>query len=153
MKLRHLGALATALTALTLAAGCSSPGDTDDDNDKKPAARLPAAADIRVLGCGTDSFGITDEHGEPLRDLTARVRVTNKSVKQSYDYTFSVRFQGAPGTKTPPPTTGTVERHTVSAGEGETFDVVAGYKGKGDGSEYGKCAVVTATKTPTPTPA
>ncbi len=167
MKIRHVRAVAVfgiALIALTGArgshgGGCgggsgssgssSSSGGSHSDNDSDTttggtsgsltggSSANKAERDVRIDQCGLDSSG---------KNLTAKITVTN-SDSLAYDYDVTLEFKGDLGDTGVTTATARVDNLNVAAGGSASGEATTAYTGSGDGSEYKKCAVVSASRT------
>ncbi|MET9605899.1 hypothetical protein ABZZ17_12640 [Streptomyces sp. NPDC006512] len=170
MKLRHVRAVAVfgiAVIALTGARGShggscggghsssgssssgSSGGTTGGSHDSdgtsgstSGGASVPggsssnkAERDIKIDSCKLDASG---------KNLGARLTVTNTG-SLDYTYNITVKFRGDTAS-TATPAQANVTALTVKAGASRQTEATTPYTGKGDGSEYKECVVVSASK-------
>ncbi|MCJ1676375.1 hypothetical protein MTF65_03205 [Streptomyces sp. APSN-46.1] len=165
MKLRHVRAIAVfgvAVVALTGArgshggscggsshsSGSSSSGGSTGGSDASTGgssggASVPggsssgnkAERDIKIDKCRLDDAG---------KNLVARLTVTN-SGSLDYTYKISVKFRGGAGSSAGS-ALANVTGLTVKAGASQQAEATTPYTGKGDGSEYKECVVVSASK-------
>ncbi|MCX5195520.1 hypothetical protein OOK31_16675 [Streptomyces sp. NBC_00249] len=171
MKLRHVRAVAVfgiAIVALTGARGShggscggsshssgsgsssSSGGTSGGSNDSSSSStsggvsvpggsssRDKAERDIRIDGCKLDASG---------KNLVAKLTVTN-SGSLDYKYNITMKFRGdAASTAAANPAQAQVSALTVKAGASQQTEATTPYTGKGNGSEYKECVVVSASK-------
>lgn len=167
MKIRHVRAIAVfgiAVVALTGARGShggscsggsshssSSSGGTSGgshDNDTTTSggstgsltgggsSAHKAERDVRIDECKLDASG---------KNLTAKITVTNND-SLTYDYDVSLQFKGDLG-ESVDLAIAKVDNLKVAAGASETGVATTPYTGAGDGSEYKKCEVISATRT------
>ncbi|MFK4224048.1 hypothetical protein [Streptomyces sp. NPDC019890] len=170
MKIRHVRAIAVfgiAVVALTGARGShggscgggsshgssssSSGGGTSGgshDNDATTSggstgsltgggsSAHKAERDVRIDECKLDASG---------KNLTAKITVTNND-SLTYDYDVSMQFKGDLG-ESVDMAIAKVDDLKVAAGASETSVATTPYTGSGDGSEYKKCEVISATRT------
>ncbi|WP_404952718.1 hypothetical protein [Streptomyces sp. 147326] len=168
MKLRHVRAIAVfgiAIVALTGARGShgascggsshssssssSSGGTSGGGSDSSStsttsggtsvtggsSSKNKAERDIRIDSCKLDDSG---------KNLVARLTVTNSG---SVDYTYNITMQfTGDATSTATSAQARVSALTVKAGASAPAEAKTPYTGKGDGSEYKKCSVDSATK-------
>ncbi|MET9959533.1 hypothetical protein ABZ128_10705 [Streptomyces sp. NPDC006326] len=168
MKLRHVRAVAVfgiAVVALTGArgshgAGCgggshgsshsnssgsSTGGSHDNDNTNGGSGGVSAPGgsrsndkaerDIKIDKCRLNDAG---------KNLVARLTVTNSgSLDYTYNITVKFRPDAGSGTNT---AMANVTGLTVKAGASQQAEATSTYSGKGDGSEYKECVIVSATK-------
>lgn len=99
------------------------------------SSKNKAERDIRIDSCKLDDSG---------KNLVARLTVTNTG---SVDYTYNItmKFSGD-ATSTATSAQARVSALTVKAGASAQAEAKTAYTGKGDGSEYKKCSVDSATK-------
>ncbi|MEU9104485.1 hypothetical protein AB0D54_08970 [Streptomyces xanthophaeus] len=169
MKFRHVRAVAVfgiAVVALTGARGSnggscdssssgsgssssSSGGSTGGNHDSDSSssstsggASVPggsssnkAERDIKIDACKLDDAG---------KNLVAKLTVTNSG---SVDYTYGItmKFRGD-AASTASPAQAKVTGLKVKAGASQQTEATTPYTGKGDGSEYKECVVVSASK-------
>ncbi|MGI5398283.1 hypothetical protein ACQEVG_02255 [Streptomyces sp. CA-135486] len=169
MKIRHVRAIAVfgvAVVALTGARGShggscsggsshgsssSSSGGTSGgshDNDTTTSggstgsltgggsSAHKAERDVRIDECKLDASG---------KNLTAKITVTNND-SLTYDYDVSMQFKGDLG-ESVDLAIAKVDNLKVAAGASETSVATTPYTGSGDGSEYKKCEVISASRT------
>ncbi|NUK12535.1 hypothetical protein HRW18_32100 [Streptomyces lunaelactis] len=160
MKIRHVRAIAVfgiAIVALTGArgshggscgGGSSSSSHGSGDNNTTTSggstgsvtggsSANKAERDVRIDECGLDATG---------KNLTAKITVTN-SDSLAYKYDVSLQFKGDLGDTNVSVATAKVDALQVAAGASATDSASTAYTGSGDGSEYKKCEVVSATRT------
>ncbi|AVZ73641.1 hypothetical protein SLUN_17135 [Streptomyces lunaelactis] len=160
MKIRHVRAIAVfgiAIVALTGArgshggscgGGSSSSSHGSGDNNTTTSGGTTgsvtggssankAERDVRIDECGLDATG---------KNLTAKITVTN-SDSLAYKYDVSLQFKGDLGDTNVSVATAKVDALQVAAGASATGSASTAYTGSGDGSEYKKCEVVSATRT------
>ncbi|MFF3323040.1 hypothetical protein [Streptomyces sp. NPDC002889] len=171
MKIRHVRAIAVfgiAVVALTGARGShggscgggsssnssssggSSTGgshhDSDSDNTSTAgggsvsgggSSANKALRDITIDKCGLDAAG---------KNLTAKLTIRN-SDSLTYNYDASVQFKGELGGPSAGLAVAKAVNVTVEPGASEITEVSTPYTGKGDGSEYKKCEVISASRT------
>ncbi|MEV6400430.1 hypothetical protein AB0M39_37570 [Streptomyces sp. NPDC051907] len=167
MKIRHVRAVAVfgiVLVALTGARGSgggscgggsshgggsssSSGGSSDNDNGSSTSGgSLPgggsssarkAERDVRILECGLDKAG---------KNLTAKITVTNTD-SLAYAYDVSLQFKGDLGAADVNVAIAKVDGLQVAAGGSQTTTATTPYTGSGNGSEYKKCEVISASRT------
>ncbi|WP_374777598.1 hypothetical protein OG756_37265 [Streptomyces sp. NBC_01310] len=170
MKLRHVRAIAVfgiAIVALTGARGShggscggssssgsssssSSGGSTGGGSDSSgstttsssggtstggSSSNNKAERDIKIDSCKLDGSG---------KNLVARLTVTN-SGSLDYTYNITMKFRGD-AASTAAPAQAKVTALTVKAGASRQAEATTTYTGKGDGSEYKECVVVSASK-------
>ncbi|WKD36837.1 hypothetical protein [Streptomyces xanthophaeus] len=94
-----------------------------------------AERDIKIDECKLDTSG---------KNLVAKITVTNSG---SIDYTYNItmEFRGD-ATSAATPARAKVAALTVKAGASKQAEATTAYTGKGDGSEYKKCTVDSASK-------
>ncbi|MET9325016.1 hypothetical protein ABZX75_33490 [Streptomyces sp. NPDC003038] len=107
--------------------GASVPGGSSSSNK--------AERDIKIDACKLDDAG---------KNLVARLTVTN-SGSLDYTYNISMKFRGDAASSANP-ALANVTGLTVKAGASRQAEATTTYTGKGDGSEYKECVVVSATK-------
>lgn len=165
MKMRHVRAVAVfgiALVALTGArgshggscGGSSSSGssggsghqDTDGNGSSSSSSgggSVPgggsgtdrAVRDVRIDECKLDDTG---------KKLVARLTVTNDS-SLDYRYDVTVQFKGDAG-ETVARAVAKVDDLAVEAGASRSAEATTPYTGGGDGSEYKRCVVQSASR-------
>ncbi|MGW3623760.1 hypothetical protein [Streptomyces sp. NPDC000880] len=159
MKIRHVRAIAVfgiALVVLTGARGShggscggssssSSSGGSNDNTTTSGgstgsvtggSSANKAERDVKIDECGLDTAG---------KNLTAKITVTNND-SLSYNYDVSLQFKGDLGDTGVNLATAKTEDLSVAAGASETTTVTTPYTGSGDGSEYKKCEVISASR-------
>ncbi|MFI2348507.1 hypothetical protein ACH492_15955 [Streptomyces sp. NPDC019443] len=164
MKIRHVRAIAVfgiAIVALTGARGShggscggssnngssssSSGGSHDNDTTTSGgstgsvtggSSANKAERDVRIDECKLDASG---------KNLTAKITVTNND-SLTYDYDVSLQFKGDLG-ESVNTAIAKVNDLKVAAGASETSVATTPYTGSGDGSEYKKCEVISASRT------
>jgi hypothetical protein len=164
VKIRHVRAIAVfgiAIVALTGArgshggscGGSSSNGSSNSssggshDNDTTTSggstgsvtggsSANKAERDVRIDECKLDASG---------KNLTAKITVTN-SDSLTYDYDVSLQFKGDLG-ESVNTAIAKVDDLKVAAGASGTSVATTPYTGSGDGSEYKKCEVISASRT------
>ncbi|MEU9160953.1 hypothetical protein AB0D29_11885 [Streptomyces sp. NPDC048424] len=99
------------------------------------SSKNKAERDIRIDSCKLDDSG---------KNLVARLTVTN-SGSVDYTYNITMKFSGD-ATSTATSAQARVSALTVKAGASAQTEAKTPYTGKGDGSEYKKCSVDSATK-------
>ncbi|MFD8950240.1 hypothetical protein ACFV0B_15415 [Streptomyces xanthophaeus] len=107
--------------------GASVPGGSSSSNK--------AERDIKIDACKLDDAG---------KNLVAKLTVTNSG---SVDYTYGItmKFRGD-AASTASPAQAKVTGLKVKAGASQQTEATTPYTGKGDGSEYKECVVVSASK-------
>ena len=95
-----------------------------------------AERDVRIDECKLDASG---------KNLTAKITVTNND-SLTYDYDVSMQFKGDLG-ESVDLAIAKVDNLKVAAGASETSVATTPYTGSGDGSEYKKCEVISASRT------
>lgn len=94
-----------------------------------------AERDIKIDECKLDASG---------KNLVAKITVTNSG---SIDYTYNITMQfRGDATSAATPARAKVAALTVKAGASKQAEATTAYTGKGDGSEYKKCTVDSASK-------
>ncbi|MER6251579.1 hypothetical protein ABT224_09415 [Streptomyces sp. NPDC001584] len=94
-----------------------------------------AERDIKIDECKLDASG---------KNLVAKITVTNSG---SIDYTYNITMQfRGDATSAATPAQAKVSALTVKAGASKQAEATTAYTGKGDGSEYKKCTVDSASK-------
>jgi hypothetical protein len=164
VKIRHVRAIAVfgiAIVALTGARGShggscggsssngssssSSGGSHDNDTTTSGgstgsvtggSSANKAERDVRIDECGLDAAGT---------NLTAKITITN-SDSLAYSYDVSLKFKGDLGDAVNT-AIARVDDLQVAAGGTQTGEASTPYTGSGDGSEYKKCEVVSASRT------
>ncbi|WNO73973.1 hypothetical protein [Streptomyces sp. AM8-1-1] len=167
MKIRHVRAVAVfgiVLVALTGARGSgggscggssssgsnssSSGGSHDNDSDTTTSggstgsvtggsSANKALRDVTIDSCGLDASG---------KKLTAKITVNN-SDSLAYAYDVSLEFKGDLGDTTVTKATARIDDLQVAAGSSAKGEATTAYPGSGNGSEYKKCEVVSASRT------
>ncbi|MER7664751.1 MULTISPECIES: hypothetical protein [unclassified Streptomyces] len=165
MKIRHVRAVAVfgiVLVALTGArgsggGGCggssssgssSSGGSHDNDSDTTTSggstgsvtggsSANKALRDVTIDSCGLDAAG---------KNLTAKITVNN-SDSLAYAYDVNLEFKGDLGDSTVTRATARIDDLQVAAGTSAKGEATTAYPGSGNGSEYKKCEVVSASRT------
>ncbi|MFF4422571.1 hypothetical protein ACFY04_17615 [Streptomyces sp. NPDC001549] len=94
-----------------------------------------AERDIKINECKLDASG---------KNLVAKITVTN-SGSVDYTYNITMQFRGD-ATSAATPAQAKVAALTVKAGASQQAEATTAYTGKGDGSEYKKCTVDSASK-------
>ncbi|MFF2793076.1 hypothetical protein ACFVT6_41100 [Streptomyces sp. NPDC058049] len=94
-----------------------------------------AERDIKIDECKLDASG---------KNLVAKITVTNSG---SIDYTYNITMQfRGDATSAATPARAKVAALAVKAGASKQAEATTAYTGKGDGSEYKKCTVDSASK-------
>ncbi|MEW2081585.1 hypothetical protein [Streptomyces sp. NPDC005283] len=166
MKIRHVRAIAVfgiAVVALTGARGShggscgggsshsgssSSSGGGSHNNDNATSGGSTgslsggssahrAERDVKIEECGLDASG---------KNLTAKITVTNND-SLAYKYDVSLQFKGDLGDTKVNLAIAKVEDLKVSPGASAPGKASTPYTGSGDGSEYKKCEVISASRT------
>ncbi|MET7616038.1 hypothetical protein [Streptomyces sp. NPDC005408] len=163
MKIRHVRAIAVfgiAIVALTGArgshggscgGGSSHSSGSRHDNDtttsggstgslsggSSSSSGYRAERDVKIDKCGLDASG---------KNLTAKITVTNND-SLTYDYDVSLQFKGDLGDTKVNLAIAKVEDLKVAPGASAAGNASTAYTGSGDGSEYKKCEVISATRT------
>ncbi|MFD9517146.1 hypothetical protein [Streptomyces sp. NPDC059979] len=114
-------------SSTTSSSGGTSTGGSSSNNK--------AERDIRIDSCKLDGSG---------KNLVARLTVTN-SGSLDYTYNITMKFRGDAASSATP-AQARVTGLTVKAGESRQAEATTTYTGKGDGSEYKECVVVSASK-------
>ncbi|MFF3454577.1 hypothetical protein ACFYXH_09615 [Streptomyces sp. NPDC002730] len=163
MKIRHVRAIAVfgiAVVALTGARGShggscggsshgsssSSGGSNHNDSSTSSgstgsvtggSSAHKAERDVKIDECGLDASG---------KNLTAKITVTN-SDSLAYKYDVSLQFKGNLGDTKVNLAIAKVEDLQVQPGASAPGNASTPYTGSGDGSEYKKCEVISASRT------
>jgi hypothetical protein len=161
VKIRHVRAIAVfgiALVALTGARGSSggscgggssngSSGGSDNGSSSTSGGTTgsvtggssanKAERDVRIDECGLDAAG---------KNLTAKITVTNND-SLAYAYDVSLQFKGDLGASDVNLAIAKVADLQVASGASETTVASTPYTGSGNGSEYKKCEVTSASRT------
>ncbi|WP_030711783.1 hypothetical protein [Streptomyces sp. NRRL F-2580] len=117
----------------TSTSGSSTSGGTSVTGGS--SSKNKAERDIRIDSCKLDDSG---------KNLVARLTVTN-SGSVDYIYNITMKFSGDT-TSTATSAQARVSALTVKAGASAQAEAKTAYTGRGDGSEYKKCSVDSATK-------
>jgi hypothetical protein len=163
VKIRHVRAIAVfgiAIIALTGArgssggscggssssgSGSSSSGGSNDNSTTTGGTTGSVSGgssankvmrDVRIDKCGLDATG---------KNLTAKITITN-SASLAYAYDVSLKFKGDLGDDANT-ATARIDDLQVAANGSQVGEASTPYTGSGDGSEYKKCEVVSATRT------
>lgn len=157
MKIRHVRAIAVfgiAIVALTGARGSSggscggSSNSSNGSNDNSTttggstgsvsggSSANKAERDVRIDECGLDAAG---------KNLTVKITVTN-SDPLAYAYDVSLQFKGDLGDDVNT-AIARADDLQVAADGTQSGEASTPYTGSGDGSEYKKCEVVSASRT------
>ncbi|MFI1938571.1 hypothetical protein ACH44C_15540 [Streptomyces purpureus] len=172
MKLRHVRAIAVfgvALVALTGArgsggGGCdnhsssssSSGGSSSSGSDGSSSSGSSSGSDSSSSGGVSVPGGSSANKAERdvriddcliTRDkLTVKLTVTNNS-STTYKYDVGVQFKGEIGGPSANVAIANVDDLLVPANSSKSTEASTPYTGTGDGSEYKKCQVMTASRT------
>lgn len=126
----------------------SSGGSHDNDSDTTTSggstgsvtggsSANKALRDVTIDSCGLDASG---------KKLTAKITVNN-SDSLAYAYDVSLEFKGDLGDTTVTKATARIDDLQVAAGASAKGEATTAYPGSGNGSEYKKCEVVSASRT------
>ncbi|WP_030693892.1 hypothetical protein [Streptomyces globisporus] len=161
MKMRHVRAIAVfgiAVVALTGArgshggscggssSGSHSSGSNHSDNDGTTGSSSGGS----VSGGGSSNKASRDvtidecKFDPATKNLVARITVKNDGL-MDYDYDVTMKFTGAAG-GTAVPATARKTAIAVTAGASRSAELTTPYTGSGDGSEYTKCEVTSASR-------
>ncbi|MEE1755769.1 hypothetical protein [Streptomyces sp. SP18CS02] len=162
MKIRHVRAVAVfgvVLVALTGARGSgggscggghSSSSGSGHDNDSSSSSggssggSLPggsssakkAERDVRIDECAMDATG---------KNLVAKITITN-SDSLAYTYDVSLQFKGETGGPAADLAIARADDVLVPASGSQSAEATTPYTGSGNGSEYKKCEVISASR-------
>ncbi|MFF4444337.1 hypothetical protein [Streptomyces sp. NPDC001502] len=113
----------------------STSGSTSGSSVTGGSGNNKAERDIKIDECKLDTSG---------KNLVAKITVTNSG---SIDYTYNITMQfRGDATSAATPAQAKVAALTVKAGASKQAEATTAYTGKGDGSEYKKCTVDSASK-------
>lgn len=126
----------------------SSGGSHDNDSDTTTSggstgsvtggsSANKALRDVTIDSCGLDAAG---------KNLTAKITVNN-SDSLAYAYDVNLEFKGDLGDSTVTRATARIDDLQVAAGTSAKGEATTAYPGSGNGSEYKKCEVVSASRT------
>ncbi|WP_314246064.1 hypothetical protein [Streptomyces sp. DSM 40907] len=113
----------------------SSTGSSSGSSVTGGSSNNKAERDIKINECKLDASG---------KNLVAQITVTN-SGSVDYTYNITMQFRGD-ATSAATPARAKVASLTVKAGASKQAEATTAYTGKGDGSEYKKCTVDSASK-------
>ncbi|MFA7766164.1 hypothetical protein [Streptomyces sp. NRRL S-448] len=113
----------------------SSTGSSSGSSVTGGSSNNKAERDIKINECKLDASG---------KNLVAKITVTN-SGSVDYTYNITMQFRGD-ATSAATPAQAKVAALTVKAGASKQAEATTAYTGKGDGSEYKKCTVDSASK-------